>query len=375
MKKQKTIPITRPTLRPFAAYAPLFQESIESGMLTQNKHVSEFEKRTAAYLGVKHCIAVSSCTAGLMLVIKGLDLKGEVILPSFTFSASGHPVMWSGLVPVFADIISSTYTIDPASVEALITKNTSAILATHVFGVPCDIDKLKMIAQKHNIKLLFDAAHAFGSVYKGKKVGVFGDAEVFSLSPTKVLTAAEGGLVATNNDALAEFVRRGRNYGDNGTYDDAFAGLSARMSEFHAAIGLVSFKDLSKNLTRRRARAEYFKKQLGRIEPNMQFQQIPKSTETTYKDLSVYIDPKVHGYTRDELHVYLASHGVMTRKYFHPPLHTHATYRASKRGSLTVTDDVSARVLSLPMFSHIEKKDIDRIVSLCIQFNRTKNSV
>jgi dTDP-4-amino-4,6-dideoxygalactose transaminase len=200
---KKIIPITKPTLRPYASYAPFFKASIESGMLTTNKNVREFEKRTARYLGVKHCVAVSTCTSGLMLVMKGLGLKGEVILPSFTFSASGHPLMWSGLTPVFAEIKKGTYELDPKSVEKLITKKTSAILATHVFGVPCDIEPLKKLAKKHNLKLIFDAAHAFGSSYKGVKVGNFGDAEVFSCSPTKVLTTGEGGIVATNNAAFA----------------------------------------------------------------------------------------------------------------------------------------------------------------------------
>jgi dTDP-4-amino-4,6-dideoxygalactose transaminase len=372
MKKQKIIPITRPTLRPFTAYAPSFRDSIASGMLTLNKNVREFEKRTAAYLGVKHCVAVSTCTSGLMLVLKGLGLTGEVILPSFTFSASGHPLMWGGLTPVFADITPDTFEIDPASVEKLITKDTSAILATHVFGVPCDVEKLQAIARKHNLKLLFDAAHAFGSTYKGAHVGTFGDAEVFSCSPTKVLTTAEGGIVATNNDALAEFVRRGRNYGDNGTYIDAFAGLSARMSEFHAAIGLVSLKDISKNLKRRRARAEYFKKQMLRVEPKLRFQTIPAHAETTYKDLSVFIDPKLLGYTRDELNDFFAANGVITRKYFHPPLHAHPAYHQARHGALGVTDTVSTSVLSLPMYSHIEKADIDRVVSLFTQFNHDR---
>jgi dTDP-4-amino-4,6-dideoxygalactose transaminase len=350
---KKIIPITKPTLRPYASYAPFFKASIESGMLTTNKNVREFEKRTARYLGVKHCVAVSTCTSGLMLVMKGLGLKGEVILPSFTFSASGHPLMWSGLTPVFAEIKKGTYELDPKSVEKLITKKTSAILATHVFGVPCDIEPLKKLAKKHNLKLIFDAAHAFGSSYKGVKVGNFGDAEVFSCSPTKVLTTGEGGIVATNNAALAEFVRLGRNYGDNGTYDNAFAGLSARMSEFHAALGLVSLKDLPKNLKRRQTQAKYFTKKMQKVEPKLKFQDIPAHIETTFKDLSIYVDPEVLGYTRDELNDFFAQNGVTTRKYFHPALHKHPAYLSLKRDTLDITEDVSLRVLSLPMYSNI----------------------
>lgn len=368
----KKIPITRPTLEAYSAYAPLFKKSIESGMLTYNATMREFEEKTAQYLGVKYCVAVSSCTAGLMLVMRGLDLKGEVIMPSFTFSASGLPVVWNNLTPVFVDIDPETFTVDTEKIEKLITKKTSAIYATHAFGVVCDAVALQRIARKHKLKLIFDAAHAFGSARGGVRAGGFGDVEVFSLSPTKVLTAGEGGIVATNNKALAEYVRAGRNYGDDGYSKKPHPGLSARMSEFHAAIGLVSLKNLDKNLTARRASAEYFKKQMLAVEPRLTFQKIPKDVQTNYKDLSLYVDPKVLGYTRDHLSEYFASRGIMTRKYFHPALHDHITYAPLKKAKVPVTDAVASRVLSLPMYSHISKADIRYIVSVFKQFNHDR---
>lgn len=363
-KKQskKIIPITRPTLEPFAAYAPLFKKVIESSMLTQSVNGAKLEKRAAEYLGVKHCVALSSCTAGLMLTLKGLNLKGEVILPSFTFLASGLPVLWNGLTPVFADIDPDTYCVDPKAVEKLITKNTCAILATHVFGVPCNTQALEKLASKHRIKLIFDAAHAFGSSAGKRRVGGFGDAEVFSLSPTKVLTAGEGGILATNDIALAQFVREGRNYGDKGTNDVAVGGLSARMPEMSAAVALRSLTQLARNLKRRNAAAEYLKKGILKLEPRLRFQHIPKGVRTTYKDLSLYVDPAL-GYTRDDLHEYLGHKGVMTRKYFYPPLHKMKAYAKAKKGPLPVTDKVATRVLSLPMYAHLEKRDADYILA------------
>lgn len=374
MKNKRPIHITRPTLEPFSAYARLFRKSIKSGALTTDSHVREFEERTARYLGVKHCVAVSSCTAGLMLVLKGLDLKGEVILPSFTFAASGHPLIWNNLKPVFADIDPKTYTLDAKSVEKLITKKTSAILVTHIFGVPCDAKKLERVARKHKIKLIFDAAHAFGSSAGGIRVGNFGDAEVFSLSPIKVLTAAEGGLVATNNDALAQFVRLGRNYGDDGTNNTLFAGLSARMSEFHAAIGLRSLKKLPQNLKNRRAKAAYLAAALRSIEPELIFQKVPAGYRSTYYIFSVRVDPKKLGYTRDELHDFLAARGIRSRRYFYPPLHMQPTYKAfaPKKGLLTATDTVSHTVLALPLYSHITKEDLDRVTGAFRKFSALK---
>ncbi len=366
-QQRKTIPITRPTLKGYAAHAPLFKSVIDGGMLTMNKHGVMLEERAAKRLGVKHVVAVSSCTAGLMLVFKYYGFKGEVILPSFTFLASGLPLLWNGLTPVFADIDPKTYCLDPKAVEKLITKKTVAILPTHVFGVPCDTSALEKLARKHKLKVVYDAAHAFGSGQGKREVGSFGNAEVFSMSPTKVLTAGEGGLVATNDPKLAQFVREGRNYGDKGSNDVAVGGLSARMPELSAAVALKSFDDLSKNLKRRNAAAAYLTKGLLKIEPRLTFQHIPKGARTTYKDLSLYVDP-VLGYTRDELHEYFKGKGVMTRKYFYPPLHRMQAYSKAKRGPLSVTDRVAANVLSLPMYAHLEKSDMDYILSAFRQF-------
>jgi dTDP-4-amino-4,6-dideoxygalactose transaminase len=372
-KPQKTIPITRPTLEPFSAYAPLFKRTMDSGMLTMNTHGAELEERAAKYLGVKHCVAVSSCTAGLMLVFKYYALKGEVIMPSFTFLASGLPLLWNNLTPVFADIDPDTYCLDPKAVERAVTKKTSAILATHVFGVPCDVKALERVARKHKLKLIYDAAHAFGSGQGSRAVGSFGDAEVFSLSPTKVLTAGEGGIVATNDAKLAKFVREGRNYGDMGGNNVAVGGLSARMPELSAAVALKSFDKLESNLKRRNDMARYLRAGFVAIEPRLKFQHIPKGTRTTYKDFSLYVDPTL-GYTRDEMHDYFASVGIMSRKYFHPPLHTMKAYAKAKKGPLSTTSRVSANVLSLPMYAHLHKRDADRIVAAFKDFHDRKKS-
>lgn len=374
--KKRMIPITRPTLEPFSAYAPLFKEPLRTGVLTQGAHVREFEERTARYLGVKYCVAVSSCTAGLMLVLKGLGVKGEVIMPSFTFAASGHPVLWNNLVPVFADVDKDTFTLDPRSTEAHITKKTGAILATHVYGALCDVDGLQKLARKHKLKLVFDAAHAFGSS-KGKyRAGSFGDAEVFSLSPIKLLTAAEGGLVATNDPKLAEFVRMGRNYGDDGTNTMHFAGLSARMSEFHAAIALRSLHKLPQNLKMRQEKAHYLMSALRKIEPRLGFQAIPKGTKSTYYICVVRINAEALGYTRDDLHDFLAQQGIGSRKYFYPPLHAQPAYKGfSPRGPLPATERITNEVLALPMFSHITKKELDRVIAAFKEFTRIHSRI
>ena len=361
---QTTVSITRPTLEEYSLYASFFEESIKTGRLTTHKYVREFETKAAKYLGVKHCVALSSCSSGLMLVLKGLDLKGEVIIPGFTFAATGHPLLWNNLTPVFADVDPKTYTISPKSVEACITSKTTAIVVTHVFGVMCDVKKLEALARKYKLRLIFDAAHAFGSTRAGKRAGNWGDAEVFSLSPIKVLTAAEGGLLATNNEALAEFVRIGRNYGDDGSNNMLFAGLSARMSEFHAAIALRSLTKLETNLKNRRLKCTYLKAALMHIEPRLQFQELPPDAESSNYIFSIVIDSKTLGYTRDELYDFLKSRNIDSRKYFYPALHTQPPYQkfAPKKGSMEVTDYLTQSILALPMYSHITQEDMDRVV-------------
>ena len=229
----------RPTLPALDSVVGQYRSAYENGLITNADIVGKFEAAVAERLQVKHCIAVSSCTSGLMMSLRGLGVTGEVILPSFTFFATGHSARWNGLTPVFADCDPDTWNVDVEDVERKITERTRALLIVHLYGNPANVEALTKIAQKHNLKLIFDGAHAFGSQYRGKPIGSFGDAEVFSLSPTKLLVAGEGGLVTTNDALLAKAIRLMRNYGDGGAYDPEWIGLNARMSEFNAALGLT----------------------------------------------------------------------------------------------------------------------------------------
>ena len=286
---KRPLPILRPTLPDFQDIEAPLKEVFLSKHITSGKYVREFEEKTSEYLGVKHCVAVSSCTSGLMLVVKVMGLTGEVILPSFTFSATGHSLLWNGITPVFADCVKDTYNIDPKSVENKITRKTSAILAVHIFGNPADADSLSIIAKRNNLKLVFDAAHAFGSCYNGIKVGGLGDVEVFSLSPTKLLISGEGGLVTTENDELAEKIRIGRNYGDPGDYNCEFAGLSARMTEWNAILAIKMLEFLEENIERRNYIANLFRHRLEKL-PGISFQHVRLEDKTTWKDYSIIID-------------------------------------------------------------------------------------
>ncbi|MGB8324761.1 MAG: aminotransferase class I/II-fold pyridoxal phosphate-dependent enzyme, partial [Candidatus Acidiferrum sp.] len=228
---EKMLPIVDPEGLPGEEFLEDVRKIVASKQLTNGKYVRKFEKQAAAYLGVKHCVAVSSCTSGLLLVLRCLNLQGEVILPSFTFHATAHAVVWNGLKPVFADCDSNTFCVDAASVREQITSRTAAILGVHVFGNPAQVMELQEVSERLGIPLVFDAAQAFGSKSGGKCVGGFGTAEVFSFSPTKLVVGGEGGLIATHDARLAERLRAGRNYGDAGNYDPELLGINARMEE------------------------------------------------------------------------------------------------------------------------------------------------
>ena len=263
----------RPVLPSFEEMAPGIERHSGQRHGDQRAVPAEFEDAVAEHLGVKHAVGVSSCTTGLMLLYQGLGLTGEVVVPSFTFMATVSALVWAGLRPVFAEVDPGTYNLDPAAVDAAITPNTSAIVAAHIFGNPADMEGLAEVATRRNVPLLFDAAHGFGSLYRGSPLGRQGVAQAFSLSPTKLLIAGEGGIVATDDDDLAEYVRLGREYGNSGQYDSAFAGMNARMPEVNALMGLHSLTMLEAAALRRNAVVNLYRRELGSL-PGIGFQDI-----------------------------------------------------------------------------------------------------
>jgi len=353
-------PFMRPSLPEISHVLAEYQAAYRDGVLTNAGLVSRLEGAVTERLNVRHCVAVSSCTSSLMMVLRALGLKGEVILPSFTFFATGHSVLWNGLKPVFADCDPHTWNISPADVERKITANTSAILAVHMYGNPCDVAELEAIARRRNLKLIFDAAHAFGTHYRGVPTGSFGDAEVFSLSPTKLLVAGEGGLVTTNDAKLAAAVRAMRNYGDVGAYDPKWLGLNARMTEFNAAMALAGLPLVKAKVQRRSQIAQMYTEKLSRI-PGICFQKVHPADTHPYKDYSVLVVPEIIGLTRDLLAEALRAKNIETKKYFYPPLHQQYLYSIFHEfgaTDLAQTEHVANNVLSLPIYESLSDEAV-----------------
>jgi len=364
------LPIVRPTLPAYEALSDEVAELFETGMLTKGKYLREFEEAMADYIGVKHAVAVSSCTIGLLLTYQALELKGEAIVPSFTFMATVHPLVWNHVKPIFVDIDPETWNIDPQQIEEAITPRTSAIVAVHNFGNPADVEALEDIASRHGVKLIFDAAHGYGSLYKGCPVGGFGDAEVFSSSPTKLLVTGEGGMVTTNDDEIARRIRVGREYGNPGDYGSEFAGVNARMQEFSAILGLKSLEMLEENAQKRNKVAEAFRSRLDKL-PGLSLQKVVEGNRSSYKDFSMAVEESDFGLSRDELAQALRAENIDTREYHDPPVHTHQAYQSpisnlesqisNLQSELPVTESLAPKSISLPIYSHMDDETVEGI--------------
>jgi dTDP-4-amino-4,6-dideoxygalactose transaminase len=327
--------------------------------------VRDFERRVADLVEVEHCVAVSSATVGLQLAARSLGLAGEVIVPSFTFVATAHALAWSGLTPVFCDIDRWTHTVDTQALDALVTPRTGGVVAVHLWGRPCDVEALTEFAERHGLPLLFDASHALGCSHRGRPIGGFGDAEVFSFHATKVVNAAEGGAITTNDGDLADRLRLMRNYSFV-DYDSVIdVGTNAKMSELSAAMGLTSLESLDEFVAvNRRNYACYAAELSGVSGISLLAYDDNERNNYHYVVLEIAADAKL---SRDDLIAALHAENVLARRYFYPGCHRLEAYAgASARPGalLSATDHVAAHVIVLPTGTAIEEADVAGICGI-----------
>ncbi len=367
---EQRVKFVRPVLPRLETLAPDIQDFLSTGMVTKGVHLKRFEEACAEHLGVKHAVGVSSCTSGLMLAYPAIGLAGcEVLVPSFTFMASVSSMVWNQMIPVFVDIDYQSATVDPASLEAAITPRTRAIVAVHTFGNPAQIGAIEAVARKHDLKVVYDAAHGFGSLYQGKTLGRFGDVQAYSLSPSKLVIAGEGGIVATNLDDVAEYVRLGREYGNDGEYDSAFAGMNARMGEFNAVLGLASLSMLDQAARRRNEYVEIYRQLLHQL-PGLSFQAVASGNRCSYKDFCIMVDSERFGVSRDQLSEALQAENIGTRHYFDPAAHHQTAYRKLYTGqALPHTERLEKAALSLPLWSEMEEGLIEKIARAIVRIH------
>jgi dTDP-4-amino-4,6-dideoxygalactose transaminase len=326
----------------------------------------EFEQRIATIAGVKHCIAMCNATVALEIAIRALDLKGEVIVPSFTFVATAHALQWQQITPVFCDIDPNTHNLDPSKIERMITPCTTGIIGVHLWGRPCKVDALTEIAQRHNIKLLFDSAHAFGCSTNGRMIGGFGDAEVFSFHATKFVNSGEGGAVVTDNDTLAHRIRLMRNFGFSGLDKVTSIGTNGKMNELSAAIGLTNLESIKEFTRANRANFETYQNNLAGI-PGISLLSYDESQSPTYPYVVLDIDVRHTRLSRDQLLSVLHAENVLVRRYFYPGVHRMEPYSSHfPHASLLLpeTELIAERVLVMPTGTTVNSRDIERICAI-----------
>jgi dTDP-4-amino-4,6-dideoxygalactose transaminase len=359
--------VGRPNLGDRARLVERLHEILDRRWLTNDgPYVREFEQRIAELTGAKHAIAVSNGTTGLEIAIRAAGLAGEVIVPSFTFAATVHALHWLGVKPVFCDINPATHCLDPDRLEALITPRTTGILGVHLWGRPCEVDRLQAIADRRGLKLLFDAAHALGCSSQGRQIGQFGLAEVFSFHATKFLNSFEGGAIVTNDDALAGKLRLMRNFGFAGYDRIDEAGINGKMHEFSAAAGLTNLESAAAFIADNRRNYESYRNELRGI-AGLSLLEYDERERCNYQYVVVEIDEAVCEVRRDLLVEVLWAENVLARRYFYPGCHRVEPYRSlyPDAGSrLPATEVVAGRVLLLPTGSTIQAAEIRAICEI-----------
>ncbi len=328
--------------------------------------VQEFEQHIQRTLNVKHCIAMCNGTVALEIAIRALRLTGEVIVPSFTFIATAHALQWQEITPVFCDIDSQTCNIDPQQVERLITPRTTGIIGVHLWGRPCNVEALTTIARQHNLKLLFDAAHAFGCSYKGRMIGSFGNAEVFSFHATKVLNTFEGGAVVTNDDELAGKIRLMKNFGFAGYDNVTYIGTNGKMSEISAAMGLTGLESLGKFIDHNFRNFKLYQRELDTI-PSVRLISYDESEKCNYHYIVLEIDEKIAGISRDKLIEILHAENILARRYFYPGCHKMEPYKSHFPHAgllLSQSEELAKRLICLPTGSAVNGEAIGIICQI-----------
>lgn len=343
--------VGEPNIGDRAALLRRINDLLDRRRLTNNgPFVCELEQRISDFLGVKNVIAMNNGTIALEIAIRALNLQGEVIVPSMTFVATAHALQWQQIKPIFCDIDPVTHNIDLDQIRSLITPLTSAILGVHLWGRPCNVDALRKIAETYNLRLLFDAAHAFGNSYRGKMIGGFGNAEVFSFHATKFFNTFEGGAVTTNDDLLAEKLRLMRNFGFIGKDQVIYIGTNGKMDEIAAAMGLTSLESIGEFIKTNRRNYILYKKLFEKLS-GIRLLPYSEDEKTNYQYIVLEVDKQKTRISRNQILSILTEENVIVRRYFYPGCHRMEPYRSYQPHAgllLPQTERLAERLLTLP---------------------------
>jgi len=364
LKQPKSIFVTQPHLPPLEEFIPYLEQIWDNKILTNSGPIhQQFEQAICDYLGVKYCSLVGNGTMALIVALRALQITGEVITTPYSFVATAHSLLWNGNRPIFCDIDPLTLNIDTNKIESLITPETTAILPVHVYGTPCDDHELQRIADIYDLKIIYDAAHSFGVKKDGISVCNYGDASILSFHATKVFHTFEGGAIITNNPELKKRIDNIRNFGYKDEVTVADNGINAKMSEIHAAMGMMMLNEYDSIVAERKEVVKKYDEALNGISGISRY--LPSPIENrNYAYYPIFVDKNKYGISRDELYQRLKEKGIYTRRYFYPlisNMSTYCSFDSAIVSKLPIANKASESVLCLPLYGKLKTSDQVRI--------------
>ena len=366
MTNKKPIYVTQPFLPPLAEFQPYLEEIWESKWLTNGGPFHQkLEKDLAEYLGVDHLALFANGTLALVTALQALRIAGEVITTPFSFVATAHSLLWNGIKPVFVDIHPETFNLDPAKIEAAITPHTTAIMPVHVYGKPCDVEKIQKIADIYGLKVIYDAAHAFGVTRKGKSLLKDGDLSILSFHATKVFTTFEGGAIICPDANIKKRIDDLKNFGFADEVTVVAPGINAKMNELQAAMGLLQLKHIDAAIARRRQIDKLYREALASVK-GLSCPLLPDDIKYNFSYFPILVE-KDYPLSRDELNDELRRHGIFARRYFYPLISDFPMYSglpSAAQSNLPTAKDVAYKVLCLPIYPALEDESIAGVISI-----------
>ena len=361
---EKVVFVTEPFFPPLDEFIPYLKDIWKRKYLTNNGfYHQELEKALCKYLKVPYISLFTNGTLPLMVALEALEITGEVITTPYSFVATTHALWWNGITPIFTDVEEKTGNLDPDKIEAAITPKTTAIMPVHVYGNPCEMELIQQIADKYGLKVIYDAAHAFGVEQNGKSILTAGDVSTLSFHATKTYNTAEGGALVCHDEAIKQQIDRLKNFGFAGETSVLMPGINGKMDEIRAALGLLNLKYVDKAIEKRREISLKYQKMLRDIPGIITMEEIP-GVKANYSYFPVFVNEDEYGMSRDELYKKLKTHNIYGRRYFYPLISAFSPYKnleSAAADNLPVATKLADRVLCLPIYTDLNVEDLEKI--------------
>lgn len=366
-KLEKPIYVTQPSLPPLEEFMPYLKDIWESKWLTNmGRYHNEFERALAEYLRVKYVSLFTNGTLALVTALQALRITGEVITTPYSFVATTHALHWNGIKPVFVDIEPEYCNINPDKIESVMTPKTTAILPVHIYGNPCDVEKIGEIADTYGLKIIYDACHAFGVIINGNSILNYGDLSILSFHATKVFNTFEGGAIICHDEKMKKRIDFLKNFGFAGETTVIAPGINAKMSEFQAALGLLQLKYINEAIEKRKRITYTYREHLSNVK-GIRFLNDIEGVKHNYAYFPIFINQEEYGKSRDEVYEKLKEHNIFARRYFYPLISQFPTYKSlesAQPGKMLVAEKVTEEVLCLPIYSELERSTAGAVIKI-----------